>query len=133
MEHFAFAPVFSDAKELADKFLLFMASDEGIQIFKNNCAGGFSPYNYEYDDLTVTEQSVYDATKEAVYVSEFKYDELFFRGGVRAITAGTSDTLDGMLCKPNGMTAKEIYDAMIEAYSGQKWEGYLSKLSYLNQ
>lgn len=133
MEHFAFAPVFSDAKELADEFLLFMASDEAIQIFKDNCAGGFTPYNYEYDDLTVTEQSVYDATKEAVFVSEFKYSELFYRGGVRAITAGTSDTLDGMLCKPKGMTAKEIYEAMIEAYSGQKWQGYLNKLSYLNQ
>lgn len=131
MEHFAYAPVFSDAKELADQFLLFMASDEGIQIFKDNCAGGFSPYKYEYKNLTATEQSVYEATKEAIYVTEFKHHELFFRGGVRAVTAGTSDTLDGMLCKPNGMTAKEINDAMIEAYSGQKWQGYLDKLSYL--
>ena len=133
MEHYAYAPVFSDAKELANKFLLFMASDEGIQIFKDNCAGGFSPYNYEYDNLTVTEKSVQEATKDAIYVCEFKYSELFFRAGIRAVTAGTSDTLDGMLCKPNGMTAKEINDAMIDAYSGQKWQGYLSKLSYLNQ
>lgn len=133
MEHYAYAPEFSDAKELADEFLVFMASDEGIQIFKDNCAGGFTPYDYEYDKLTVTEESVYEATKEAIYVCEFKYSELFYRGGVRAITAGTSDTLDGMLCKPKGMTAKEINDAMIEAYSGQKWQGYLSKLSYMNQ
>ena len=131
MEHFVYAPVFSDAKELADQFLLFMASDEGIQIFKDNCAGGFSPFKYEYKDLTTTEESVYEATKEAIYVTEFKHHELFFRGGVRAVTAGTSDTLDGMLCKPKGMTAAEINNAMIEAYSGQKWEGYLSKLSYL--
>ena len=130
-EHFVYAPVFSDAKELADQFLLFMASDEGIQIFKDNCAGGFSPFKYEYKDLTTTEESVYEATKEAIYVTEFKHHELFFRGGVRAVTAGTSDTLDGMLCKPKGMTAAEINNAMIEAYSGQKWEGYLSKLSYL--
>lgn len=133
MEHFAYAPAFSDAKELADQFLLFMASDEGIKIFKENCAGGFSPYTYNYDKLTVTEQSVYDATKDAIYVSEFRYNELFYRGGIRAVTAGTSDSLDGMLSKPNGMSAKEINDAMIEAYSGTKWQGYLNKLSYMNQ
>lgn len=131
MEHFAYSPAYSNAKELVDEFLLFMASDEGIQIFKDNCIGGFSPYHYEYENLTKTEQSVYEATKNATYVSDFKYSELFYLGGVRSATAGTSDTLDGMLCKPSGMTAKEINDAMIEAFSGEKWQGYLSKVSFM--
>lgn len=133
MEHFAYAPVFSDAKDLADQFLLYLASDEAIQIFKKNCAGGFSPYKADYTDLTVTEQSVHEATKDAIYVGEFRYNELFYRASVRAATAGTSDTLDGMLTKPKGMTAKEINDAMIEAYSGEKWKGYLQKLSYMTE
>lgn len=133
MEHFAYSPVFADAKDLADQFLLYMASDEAIKIFKENCAGGFTPYNATYENLTVTEQSVYEATKDATYISEFKYDDLFFRAGVRATTAGTSDTLDGMLTKPKGLSAKEINDAMIDAFSGEKWKGYLQKLSYMTE
>ena len=69
--HTVFSPSYSNAKALADKFLLFMASDEGIQIFKDNCAGGFSPfqYAYNYDSLHVTEKSIYDCTKDASIIT----------------------------------------------------------------
>ncbi len=134
MEHFVYAPVFSDAKELADNFLLFMASDEGIKIFKENCAGGFSPFKYDnYENLTETEQSVYEATKDAIFVSDFKYDELFSRAGVRGATAGTSDSIDGLLSKPKGMTGQEIFDQMKKTYSGNAWKGFLQKLSYMTE
>lgn len=124
-----YAPAFSNAKTLADEFILFLASDEGIQIFKENCNGGFAPYTYEYTNLNVTEQSVYEATKDAIYVDDFYYNPLFYSAGVRALTAGTADTLDGMFCKPNGLTGKEINAAMIEAFEGKKWDNYLRKLS----
>ena len=128
LEHVAYTPVFSNAKDLVDKFLLFLASDEGIQVFKDNCIGGFAPFDYEYTDLDVTEQSVYAATKEAIYVDDFCHNELFYRAGVRATSVGTSDTLESLLCKPNGKNAKEIYDMMIEAFGGSKWSVYLSSL-----
>lgn len=134
MEHFVYAPVFSDAKELANNFLLFMASDEGIKVFKENCAGGFSPFAYDkYENLTETEQSVYEVTKEAIFVGDFKYNDLFSKGGVRGATTGTSDSIDGLLSKPKGMTAQEIFDQMKETYSGNAWKGYLQKLSYMSE
>lgn len=129
MEHIVYAPVFSNAKTLADSFLLFLASDEGIQIFKDHCIGGFAPYEYEYQNLDVTEQSVYEATKNAVYVGDFQYNILFYGAGVRALSNGSSDTLDGLLCRPKGMSAKEINDSFISAYSGVKWDAYLSKIA----
>lgn len=127
-DHIVYAPAFSNAKTLADDFLLFMASDEGIKIFKENCIGGFAPYDYEYSDLETTEQSVYEATKTAEYVDDFRYHKLFYIGGINAQTAGTSDTLDGLLCKPNGMSAEELHESFLTAYSGVKWESYLSKI-----
>lgn len=131
LDQVAYAPVFSNAKTLADNFLLYMASDEGIQILKEHCDGGFAPYDYEYDvsKLSVTECSVYEATKNAIYVDDFKYHELFYSAGVNSLTAGTADTLDGMFCKPNGLTGEEINQEMIEAFSGVKWDNYISKLS----
>ncbi len=124
-----YAPSFSNAQALADEFMLFMASDEGIQIQKDNCKGGFAPYKYEYSNLSVTEQSVYDATKEAIYVDNFFYNPLFYSAGVAALSAGTADTLDGLFCNPKGMTGEEINQKMIEAFEGKKWDNYLSKLS----
>lgn len=124
-----YAPSFSNAKTLADEFMLFMASDEGIQILKDNCKGGFSPFNYEYTNLNATEQSVYEATKEAIYVDNFFFNPLFYSAGVAALSAGTADTLDGLFCKPNGPTGEEINKMMIEAFEGKKWDNYLTKLS----
>ena len=129
LEHIIYAPAFSNAKTLADEFILFLASDEGIQILKDNCAGGFAPYDYEYTELSTTEQSVHEACKEAVYVDDFNYTPLFYSAGVKALSNGTSDTLDAMLCKPNGMTAEEIHQSFIDAYSGVKWDGYLDKIA----
>lgn len=128
-EHFVYAPSFSNAKTLADSFLLFLASDEGIQIFKDNCIGGFAPYEYEYKDLDVTEQSVYETTKDAVYVCDFKYNILFYGAGVKGLFDGSGNTLDTQLCSPKKLSAKEINDGFLEAYSGVKWDSYLSKIA----
>ncbi len=129
LEHVAYAPAYSNAADLADEFLLFLASDEGIEIFKDNCIGGFAPFDHDYKELTVTEQSVYDATKEAVYVDDFYHNELFYRANVSGISVGTSDTIESLLCKPNGKTGKEIYDMMIAAYGGAKWSTYLGAIN----
>ena len=129
LEHVAYAPVFSNAKELADEFLLFLASDEGIQVFKENCIGGFAPFDYEYSNLSVTEQSVYEATKDSIFVDDFCHNELFYRAGVRGTSVGTSDTIESLLCKPNGKSAKELNDMMTEAFGGSKWSVFLGTIN----
>ncbi len=125
--HFVYASEASNSKELVDKFLLFMVSDEGLKIFKENCAGGFPPYDFVPEGLSDTEISVYEASKDAVLVAEFKYAELFYKGGVESVKGITADTLDGMLCKPKGLSAKEIINKFKESYSSETWQNYLSK------
>lgn len=129
MEHVAYTPAFSNAQKLVDEFLLFLASDEGIQVFKDNCAGGFSPFNYEYKNLTVTEQSVHESTENAIYVDDFYHHPLFYRGGVKATSVGTSDTIESLMCKPGGKNAEEINKMMKEAFAASaKWSSFLSKI-----
>ncbi len=130
LEHLVYAPEFSNAKKLADQFLLFMATDEAIQIFKDNCDGGFSCYDYEYqaDKLSATELSVYEATKDAIYVDDFKYAPLFYSTNVNAVAMG-SDTLDGLLCRPKGKSGREIYEDFLESYSNVAWKNVLSQIA----
>ncbi|MBR2506492.1 MAG: hypothetical protein IKB70_06175 [Bacilli bacterium] len=46
--HIVFSPVYSNAKTLIKKFLLYIASDEGIQTYYDNVDPGVLPLNYEY-------------------------------------------------------------------------------------
>lgn len=131
LEHIAYIPTYSNATDLAKDFLLFMASDEGIQIFKDNCIGGFAPYEYEYDkeSLTVTELSVYETTANANFVDDYYHNILFYRAGVRGTSVGTSDTIESLLCKPDGKNAEEIFQMMKDAFTGTKWSTFLTLIN----
>jgi len=126
--HTVFAPVYSNAKTLADKFLLFMASDEGIQIFKDNCAGGFSPFQYEYDyeKLHETEKSIYDCTKDAVYVGYYRVGDIFSKANVQPYNLNTY-FVDMMTAK-NGQTPEEYNNVFLKEYSDDRWSTYLNRL-----
>lgn len=130
--HMVYAPEFSDAKALADKFLVYMASDEGIQLLKDNCIGGFAPYKYEYQDLSVTEQSIYEATKEGVFVGDYKFHELFFFAGAKSIAVSSAaGTLDSYITSPvpQFATAQELTEEFLKENSGAKWDSIISKIS----
>lgn len=126
--HTVFAPVYSNAKALADKFLLFMASDEGIQIFKDNCAGGFSPfqYAYDYEKLHETEKSIYDCTKDAVYVGFYRVGDIFSKANVQPYNLNTY-FVDMMTAK-NGQTPEEYNNVFLTEYSDDRWSTYLNRL-----
>ena len=126
--HTVFAPTYSNAKALADKFLLFMASDEGIQIFKDNCAGGFSPfqYAYDYEKLHETEKSIYDCTKDAVYVGFYRVGDIFSKANVQPYNLNTY-FVDMMTAK-NGQTPEEYNNVFLNEYSDDRWSTYLNRL-----
>ena len=126
--HTVFAPVYSNAKALADQFLLFMASDEGIQIFKDNCAGGFSPfqYAYDYEKLHETEQSIYDCTKDAVYVGFYRAGDIFSKANVQPYNLNTY-FVDMMTAK-NGQTPEEYNNIFLTEYADDRWSTYLNRL-----
>lgn len=128
--HSVYAPAFSNAKTLANNFLIYMASDEGIQIFKDNCIGGFAPYHYEYEGLSVTEQSIYDATKDSTFVCNFQYNELFYFAGAKAMLLGSGGTFDSFITSPikEYATAEELHQQFITDYSGVKWDALIGRL-----
>lgn len=126
--HTAFAPVYSNAQALADQFLLFMASDEGIQIFKDNCAGGFSAfqYDYDYEKLHETEKSIYDCTKDAVYVGAYRVGDIFSKANVQPYSLNTY-FVDMMTAK-NGQTPEEYNNVFLTEYADDRWSTYLNRL-----
>ena len=128
--HSVYAPAFSNAKTLANNFLIYMASDEGIQLFKDNCVGGFAPYQYEYEGLSVTEQSIYDATKDSVLVCDFKYHELFYFAGAKTLTLGISGTFDSYITSPvkQFANAEALHQQFIEENSGIKWDTLVDRI-----
>ena len=123
LEHVVYAPVYSNAKTLADNFLLFLASDEGINVF-----GGFAPYQYDgYTDMHVTEQSLYECIKDAVYVGSFKYNDVFRKTGIQ-VNSVSADSIDSLLVVPNNKSAKQIQQMFIDAYAGDRWDTYMKAL-----
>ena len=130
--HMVYAPEFSDAKVLANKFLVYMASDEGIQLLKDNCIGGFAPYKYEYQNLSVTEQSIYDATKEGIFVGDYQFHELFYFAKAKSIAlSSAAGTMDSYITKPTRVfkTAEELNNEFLKENSGAKWESLISQIS----
>ena len=130
--HMVYAPEFSDAKVLANKFLVYMASNEGIQILKDNCIGGFAPYKYEYKNLNVTEQSIYDATKEGIFVGDYQFHELFYFAKARSISlSSAAGTMDSYITSPTRVfkTAEELNNEFLKENSGAKWESIISKIN----
>jgi len=112
--------------------LVYMASDAGIQLLKDNCIGGFAPYKYEYQNLSVTEQSIYDATKEGIFVGDYKFHELFFFAGAKSTTlTGAAGTMDSYITSPTRVfnTAEELTNEFLKENSGAKWDSIISKIS----
>ncbi len=128
--HAVYAPAFSDAKTLANKFLVYMASDEGIRLFKENCNGGFAPYYYTYEGLNPTEASIYEATKEAIYVGDYKFHPLFYFAGAKGANLGGGGTLDSYITSPvtEYPTAEDLHQQFISENSGAKWDSIVGKI-----
>ena len=130
--HGVYAPVFSNAQTLANNFLVYMASNEGCKIFKEYCIGGFAPYAYVYEgvELDATEQTILKNITNAVFVAEFSFHELFSVAGVRPYLNGDSGTMESYVLSPSRKyaTAEALHQSYIDAYSGKKWDNYLSKI-----
>lgn len=122
------APAYSNAKALADEFLLFMASDEGLRIIKENTYGSFPAYDCEYSDLDATEQSMEVIMKDVILVDNVHYHPLFYRGGISGLTTGATGMLDALLCRPNGMTGTEIFNQIVDTYDSTAWGNILQKV-----
>ena len=135
--HIGYIPAYANAKGLATEFLLFMASDEGISIYKENTKGGFLPFAYEYDnnELTTLEQSVYEVSADANFVQFSKRNPIFYKGNAQSYKMN-SDSIDVALnvveASSAYKTAEDIYNWFIEKYTANnnaEWNAVLAKLA----
>ena len=128
-----FIPSYANAAELAVKFLLFMASDEGIKTYKSSIVGGFAPFDYLYDtsEFTDYESSVYNVVNDANFVQVSLMNKLFYKGGVSSISipAISMDTAFNV-ASGSGVykTAQEYYDYFINEYNATSWNTVLKKI-----
>lgn len=135
--HIGFVPAYSNAIPLAEKFLLFMASDAAIKIYKENVKGGFLPFEYDYASnctLTEIEKSVNDINQSAYFVYESQKAPLIYKGGIftyKLVGSNIETALNVPQSSNQYMTAQEIYDWFYEYYTdngGNQWQSALSKL-----
>lgn len=122
-QHIAYMPAYCNAKNLAQKFFLFMASDEGLKIYKNAVKGGFLPFSCDYAELPIYDNSVAELLKTPHMIVESSRSPLFYKGNVNAfrLALGTVDSLLGAeQGSKNLQTAQEVFDAC--KYTESAWQ-----------
>lgn len=128
-----FIPSYANAAGLAEKFLLFMASDEGLQIFKNSVVGGFAPFECDYETGTFNEyeKSVLNVIKDANFVQNSLMNPLFYKTGIFSVTTPSSN-MDIAFNVAQGTgtyrTAQQFYDYFVNTYNAEAWKTVLKKL-----
>ncbi len=81
--HIAYIPAYANASKLAISFLLNMATDECIDIYKQNVKGGFLPFKHTYSSsisLTETEKSISKINENSEFVFYSLKNEIFYKG-----------------------------------------------------
>ncbi len=137
--HIAYIPAYANASKLATSFLLNMATDECIDIYKENVKGGFLPFEHTYDasKLTVTEQSVSEVNKNANYVFYSLKNPVFYLGGAlyysleKASGYTIEESLNVGSSDRSYSTPSQYYEGFSNYYANGGWQTKV--LSKLNQ
>lgn len=128
--HTCWVPAYTNAPTLVKKFLLFMYSDEGMKIYKENCAGGFLPLSCDYSNVELSkfESSVYELTKNIVAVGTNSKSPIFNAGGAQVwdLTNAKPDAAFS-LPKTSGYYATPQVFFERSFKSNEAWENILIK------
>ncbi len=121
--HEAFIPSYSNAKGLAKDFLLFLASDKGLDVLMANGRGYVSAYDYEVSaEKLVTFSPIQKAhhqyIKTAVELPAYTSYKLSYYGGLKpwgqvmstAVSFASQNAADRL-------SAQQIYDNVIKYYT----------------
>ncbi len=136
--HLSYIPAYANAKKLAVDFLLNMATDESIKIYKENVKGGFLPFDATYDEskLSTTEKSVAEVNKNANYVFYSKKNPVFYLGNALyySLTSATGYSLEAALNVSSSstkiyLTPEQYFNRFSEYYADGGWKNkVLAKL-----
>ena len=129
--HIAYIPAYSNATKLAVSFLLNMATDDCIKIYKENVKGGYLPFNYDYSSfsgLTTTEKSLASINENADFVFYSLKNEVFYKGNALYYNLETASgypmehALNVRSTDKGYMTATEFYNTFSEYYANGGWK-----------
>ena len=113
--HYAYSPVYCNAQKLVKKFLTYMATDKAIRIYKENVAGGFLPFEYDYSGMTLkgAEKDVAKIISGANLIDNFYDSKLSLIGGLQPFCGSSAALMDYVFaCDRSNkfrMSAEEFY------------------------
>jgi ABC-type glycerol-3-phosphate transport system substrate-binding protein len=126
--HNAFIPTYSNAKDLAKKFLVFMASDKGQKTYTKALKGVTLPFGYNvkndadlYNGFSSLLKSAIDISQNAEYVYVDYTSPLVYKGGLVPFNLVTNGSLEMLLSTTDPKlkkTAQQIYDYNYTSYTG---------------
>ncbi len=114
-------PSYSNQIESAKKFLIFMASDEGMKIFRAGTSGCELPFNYTTPEENTNVTTFRKSINDILAVSEKRFvnnkDRIFSAGGVSVYLYNNSigRFVKAFTTETGRKTAAEYFDAEVQA------------------
>ena len=142
--HVAFVPEVSDAKDLAKDFLIFMASDKGIETFMKATNGVSTPFKYQMDyesDLfkgfsAFQQQRLKDTSVNDWYVGKGYRTPMTRKGGLTDVcTQQGQKHLEIEFCGSVPRSAKDIRDEIYKYFAANNnanWNNMLIRAGINN-
>ncbi len=129
--HISYIPAYANAKKLAVDFLLNMATDESIKIYKENVKGGFLPFDASYNEseLSTTEKSIAEVNKNANYVFYSLKNPVFYLGNALYynLTSASGYSIEAALNVSSSTTRvyrtpEQYFNDFSEYYANGGWQ-----------
>lgn len=147
--HVAYVPGYADAKDLAKDFLLFMASDKGIETFMRSTEGCSTAFNYTVDKNSDLWNSFSEMQKfriqedenDSWYVGRGYKTKLTHTGlfsGILSFGEMKNKTLESAFCSEaaaDRMSAQAVYEATYNyfaANNAKQWNNMLIEAGVSN-
>ena len=133
-DHTAYVPVYSKKKDLAKRFLQFMATDEAIELYVKASGGYRTMFRYDYDkpEIQNAMSSFMKSANELVENSRLFFlkhkDPIFSLTGMVFMRNGITGTPESYLSAVNSkdyLSASEIYQKNYTSLKSQ-WKNYLA-------
>lgn len=136
--HNAFIPAFAEEKQEAKDFLVFLASDEAMELFIKNTSGSSSPFKYDFDatqsgkdiyaGLSDFQKSHYKMLENASLI-DFVTTKFNYIGGVSYFTVDTNPEIcfTAQYAKDR-KSAETIFNDDIGYWTDYRWNNVLTLL-----
>lgn len=134
--HEGYIPAYATGKEIAKDFLLFMATDKGIETFMRATNGASTAFEYDvqtkapdlYASFSTLQQSRAAIAKKGIVPFQATTSPLVYWGGLSYYLDGALESYFTRQNANDRKTAKQIYDNDIDYYITKNNGGYWGEL-----